>query len=120
MNTQHTPGPWEVSNDHKPSPYIIRQDGRFTGFASVKFHDFLKNERARQEQEANARLIAAAPELLAALERLIKSSLAVSDLRHNDQPIDDEDWSSLYNDVMDARAAIAKATATSTEDERPA
>jgi hypothetical protein len=102
MNTQHTPGPWEVSNDHKPSPYIIRQDGRFTGFASVKFHDFLKNEGARQEQEANARLIASAPELLAALEKIadyvfgLESELNIC--------------SSIW---MEARAAIAKATTNS-------
>jgi hypothetical protein len=96
MNTQHTPGPWEVSNDHKPSPYIIRQDGRFTGFASVKFHDFLKNEKARQEQEANARLIAAAPELLAALQDLC-SDPYLSDPINADR-------------MASAHAAIAKVT----------
>jgi hypothetical protein len=70
--TKHTPGPWELSNDHKPSPYVIRQVGRFGGLASVKFHGFNKTERAREEQAANARLIAAAPDLLDALEEAIE------------------------------------------------
>jgi len=100
-NTQHTPGPWELSNDHKPSPYVIRQVGRFGGLASVKFHGFNKTERAREEQTANARLIAAAPDLLNAL-RSILDSFVTGEHYETKNP-----YSRPY--VQDALKAIAKA-----------
>ena len=103
-NTQHTPGPWELSNDHKPSPYVIRQVGRFGGLASVKFHGFNKTERAREEQTANARLIAAAPDLLEALKVTAWSLLKYQPPRAPKDPGTDASHA-----LSIASAAIAKA-----------
>lgn len=78
---KHTPGPWNVAcesgewfatlQDYSPIPCTIE----------------------------NARLIAAAPDLLEALKRLAGMAETFSGELHKDHP-----------DVVDARAAIAKAT----------
>jgi hypothetical protein len=80
----HTPGPWTLRMRAKPilAWDVVTTDGAVMGGVY---------------EEANARLIAAAPELLEALE-------AVAQLLDNGQPIDPEhdgDW---------IRAAIANAT----------
>ena len=91
-NTKHTPGPWvwnEFYDDLRPLWYSEMSQG--FGYLSWD------NTQAR---EANAHLIAAAPDLLEALDRMI----AEYDL-----------WGG-YNDdgfesgtILSARAAIAKA-----------
>ena len=59
----HTPGPWEVSHlsaaGKRTAGLLIREAGHCITLASV-----------RRENEANARLIAAAPDLLEALKEL--------------------------------------------------
>ena len=63
MNVKHTPGPWSVEIDHhNNAPEYIRAnaDGEMYDLASV-----LCDETGNAT--ANARLIAAAPELLACL-----------------------------------------------------
>lgn len=62
MTTKHTPGPWryEAGRDGRP-PYVIR--GTEGGFVVVGM--------TADRQEADARLIAAAPELLQALEAIV-------------------------------------------------
>jgi hypothetical protein len=88
MSTKHTPGPWEVRNEGSSRWIDIVQAN--TGepwplpFAACKHFD----------QEANARLIAAAPDLLEALVDLVAF-----------YPLDSADAN-----VTSARAAIAKAT----------
>ena len=52
--TKHTPGPWVIDNDN-----VIYQEGTSEPIASAA---------PTADEEANAWLIAAAPELLAALE----------------------------------------------------
>jgi hypothetical protein len=49
-------------------------------------------------------------ELLEALKSLKTIALCISDLRHNGQEIDDEDWSGLYYETLAARELIYKAT----------
>ena len=89
----HTPGPWDV--EPKGSRHFVDgADGlavAYLGWAGV---------RERSEIEANARLIAAAPELLEALERI--STAYDETLRH---PI----AAPLLQAIYGARAAIAKA-----------
>lgn len=58
MASKHTPGPWRANNRDKTSKQgweVLAENKAITGWGSV------------QTTEANARLIAAAPELLEAL-----------------------------------------------------
>jgi hypothetical protein len=64
MNTKHTPGPW-VQAEYSKLDIVANGD---TFIATAR--DGL-NGIARERAIANARLIAAAPELLAALESLV-------------------------------------------------
>jgi hypothetical protein len=95
MKMQHTPGPWVASPairsgftiDAKCDPWMIvttsDEEGRYGSI----------------ETEANARLIAAAPDLLEALQALANMAESFPSELHKDHP-----------DVIAARAAIAKAT----------
>ena len=81
MTTQHTPGPWNVSPPCKLSPrYSVYHNGPLVYV----------------ERGEDARLIAAAPDLLAALEACLHRLDA-----HDDQSAPE---------CLAARAAIAKAT----------
>jgi len=99
MNTKHTPGPWNISSANR---YAVNASGRgiatAEGADDVKYSDFFP---PTEEAAANARLIAAAPDLLAALMACERELSAV--------------WSGQgqINDnrhAVNARAAIAKAT----------
>jgi hypothetical protein len=65
----HTPGPWEVL-----SRSIYQVDA--IGGREVVHGNGIKGRDNNQEREANARLIAAAPELLAALKGLVGAHLS--------------------------------------------
>ena len=86
--SKHTPGPWEY----------VAGDGNACGGISSKtgwICDFVDDPTP-----ANARLIAAAPELLTALEPFVLANSS-------------EEFVTLVvrsNDIKNARAAIAKAT----------
>ena len=84
MSTKHTPGPWTVADEAGDLVLTVRG---------------INDEFIADLSIANAHLIAAAPDLLAALLDIVA--------------IDDGDISALwpYCDLFDnARAAIAKAT----------
>lgn len=86
--SKHTPGPWQVAaylNDGRIGIY----DG--DGYRVASVHDF----NYREENKANAALIAAAPDMYRALE-VIASTLDALDEMDNLRSI--------------ARAAIRKAT----------
>lgn len=85
---EHTPGPWGYETDLEegdiPRPWVGRlEENRYTALSCGE---------TREEATANARLIAAAPELLAALILLEKRC------------------GPLAEDGKIARAAIARAT----------
>ena len=61
MSAQHTPGPWAIKAQGEPNHYFTLSNGRW--LAAIQFN----GELWVLEQEANARLIAAAPELLEVL-----------------------------------------------------
>lgn len=91
MNAQHTPGPWEV--------WPNSQNGQLC----ISHHETQSNlQRAVCEVDrmdaANARLIAAAPDLLAALEAALKDLKALTA------------WDQTSAVSRQAHAAIAKAT----------
>ena len=96
-NAQHTPGPWkiEVELGSRHDEFLIAKDAgdRGRGIAIAETRTGSGSERA------NARLIAAAPELLEALQRL---SAQCTRLRLPGQPETDAEKT--------ARAVIAKAT----------
>ena len=78
--TKHTPGPWISDDlgvitggaDYATSvceTYLVKWKDKSTYGKAYSEHPAIKANR--EEAEANARLIAAAPELLEALERII-------------------------------------------------
>ena len=62
-NTKHTPGPWKQYRD---SVGNVRIQGNVAG-GPVAFIEEMNNTGGTEQDHANARLIAAAPELLEAL-----------------------------------------------------
>jgi hypothetical protein len=67
MSTQHTPGPWHF--DGQEFNDVLEADGELV---AVALHlRTRKPERSLAEAAANARLIAAAPDLLEALRDLV-------------------------------------------------
>jgi hypothetical protein len=91
MKTQHTPGPWSAFNYSWCETSIIAQ-GFDHGICSLDINHATEESQEADEAQmaANARLIAAAPDLLAALIAVLHSK--------------DKQGLDL------ARAAIAKAT----------
>lgn len=67
MKTQHTAGPWSIYNDADSGKDAYGIEA-FTETGSTKGIAILMN-RGFEEAEANARLIAAAPELLETLKK---------------------------------------------------
>jgi hypothetical protein len=68
---KHTQGPWEVTSANRPFEYLEvmgSQDGRI-----VCGMEWTDNASTQARHEANARLIAAAPELLEALKEIVDS-----------------------------------------------
>jgi hypothetical protein len=68
METKHTPGPWSLK----------RENGRFAIIPDCRSPIALAytafNGLPQEKDEANARLIAAAPDLLAALEAVLAAN----------------------------------------------
>lgn len=107
MKTQHTPGPWLATqdSDSRSDGYVrVERNGMFPAVARA-CHSGI----GVTEMRSNARLIAAAPELLEALNE----SLPV--LKDVVRGIQDE-WPATYQDSEPYRAleavllALAKAT----------
>lgn len=99
MTTKHTPGPL-LAYDSGPCVVVLHEDGTEDGRTVAMTPK--RNKRSTDEDRANARLYAAAPDLLAVLEAFV-SSLSPDGSEDRDH---DPDW------LADARAAIAKATGT--------
>jgi hypothetical protein len=73
--SKHTPGPW-VSSDNGPAfdSYIHALKNNGDAFKFVAMIPIKTNPK---ETRANAQLIAAAPEMLAALERVMQLQVSV-------------------------------------------
>lgn len=70
--SKHTPGPWVVSDVDTVNPRIDGQDGRGIAHATQRDPHPVNGQGITIEQAmANALLIAAAPDLLDALMRLV-------------------------------------------------
>lgn len=95
---QHTQGPWSITTD-----YIGIYDSKGRCIADMDSES--SPEIGLDETLANARLIAAAPDMLAALEDMLTVFRAVADL--DDEGFDPDGCE--YSCVIEASAAIAKA-----------
>lgn len=82
METKHTPGPWKINEGqtyrttHGALNFTIQQDDG-SGFSTVICETFSTNN------SANAKLIAAAPEILAALNNILHVCGTVNFSSHN-------------------------------------
>jgi hypothetical protein len=86
--TQHTPGPWRMHMSYDRRQYVV------TGPEGEPFRGHvIAGPTTCPNWQGNARLIAAAPDLLAALEALVSFQRGI------------EDWP----EVRQAEAAIRKA-----------
>jgi hypothetical protein len=100
----HTPGPWSVGEDNVGDGCNIRDanGNRVAHTATSRNHGTEKIDPA--EAKANARLIAAAPDLLKALKELLDASEASPD----DLPA--HEYESIVADAHNrARAALSRA-----------
>jgi hypothetical protein len=104
---QHTLGPWWLARAH-PS------EGTFAVGAGNSEHALILATTDDATARANARLIAAAPDLLAACRALVATIDATGGIERNedgtDSPMGDPDWIDLADAYNAARAAIARAT----------
>ena len=105
--TEHTPGPWDVDTDMQNQAHVVSDA---TGSIITEF-----DGEGGAVQLANARLIAAAPDLLAALEDMTGTAqgLIVSHKVHTFYPGDEGRLADQIEraeiKLTQARAAIAKA-----------
>lgn len=97
MKTKYSPGPWRTgqAGDYLGVNAIFDADGFIVADASDRSSHAKGNQR-----KANAALIAAAPELLAALQPLIEFAVKLDD---------DAKVSGEHDAIVRARAAISKA-----------
>ena len=104
MTTQHTPGPWivDATPAHAPCCFTIRHNSAICGawVPLATIHTTIGDTMA------NARLIASAPELLEALESLLRERYA---LELPEQFDAGGNWTSNSPASVAARAAIVKA-----------
>jgi hypothetical protein len=107
MNTKHTPGPWNSASLNQDSDHMEVFAGISDGdqVAVVKGYGLATGKH--YEAIANARLIAAAPELLEALQMLSETAGRVA---QGAAVIDERGFNTLSHSISIALAAIAKAT----------
>ena len=94
---KHTPGPWKIAE--RRFVYAFNAQGTNSFHASVS-PGHIPGYDDEETQQANALLIAAAPDLLEALKRIIKSSACQNNCRSDD----------MGCDTRFAEYVIAKAT----------
>jgi hypothetical protein len=116
MEAKHTPGPWRFIDDHPSRACLKVLAGDSEDLASLYFAPSDLNEpdedgiwRGDDERVANARLMAAAPELLAALRGALKALDAIgAEMTVGDRFTNAGQY--LLDALTPAREAISKAT----------
>lgn len=91
MIVKHTPAPWHAHHDHG---YLVVES------ENEEMYVLVKKQFGTDEDLANARLIAAAAELLEALQRLVLNANGDASTGYFDVPV---------TNITAAKAAIAKA-----------
>ena len=99
MDAKHTPGPWWTKREGFSTVYV---EARIEGGWIQEVAACGPTEAGQEQQEANARLIAAAPELLEALKEIAD----YWNRGRNDMAMHDACWHAIHT----AEEAIAKAT----------
>ena len=98
MRTKHTPGPWHATSDLR----IRTKDG-------VNVSQCLTTYSTLNQSDANARLIAAAPDLLEAHDRILSDELFHIVVNRVDLP-DEAKLRALLAEIYEtSRIALAKA-----------
>lgn len=96
----HTPGPWREGADGNTRVYGPDGMGEHSGIVADVF-----------KGRANARLIAAAPDLLEALEQNVSAFMTLAGFGPEIKAlIGDDGWSKIADAVQASRAALSKAT----------
>lgn len=122
MSERHTPGPWFVETVstscgvcHKVGPFPGKNPGDEPRHACLYSDYPSKGNTSDDELRANAYLIAAAPDLLAACRKLIEWND-----RENDHAVDFWERVEMYGSAFTAmHAAVEKATHQPTTNEEP-
>lgn len=112
--TTHTPGPWYFDGDNDDGRIGIYAGGAdgapmvadTWGLRHYKLPDEGCHNISESEEIANANLIAAAPDLLAACEELVSDARALG--RDWEEEVEGM-WPDLLKTIENAIAAIAKA-----------
>lgn len=106
-NAKHTPGPWKTSRAKRPSDgaydYAIGADFGDQTLAIAEAFGRVDDD-IYPDAEANARLIAAAPDMLEVIKQLLKSSDGW-DVRQLEKRYGPSD----FVGILKGRAVIAKA-----------
>lgn len=105
---KYTPGPWEWWTSNS----FLRLSSRATGKDGGVIDSFKMSDghTSLSVKSGDMRLIAAAPDLLEALQKMVSRIEYYANLEDANKP-SIEDWAYTYNssDMDEARAAIAKA-----------
>jgi hypothetical protein len=118
VSGRFTPGPWEACNDRGWRIWSDRAVGS-TPVATVAWPDNthrITSSECKAEAEANARLIAAAPELLEAAETV----LAGLNERIDEAAASGGESVPVFAGIADLHAALAKALGTTPNQSREA
>lgn len=114
---KHTSWPWKLLKFADDERYVVtNQDGHEGFYREIATVSFGYSEPAETEQHANARLIAAAPEMLEALLAITSNKhMNLGDLVYYVRERECQGWEGrsvkAWSDaVMKVTAAIAKAT----------
>lgn len=102
MSTQHTPGPWASSDQFRDegAPLFVATMARTGNERRIvcRISNKVSGRPLEDEDYANARLIAAAPDLLEAAQKVLSNKRG------------EDDWLILAVHCQELAAAIAKAT----------
>jgi len=98
----HTPGPWVVSDTNDEGDVYVSQTAKAGLYVAIAL-DPLYSSEPTTEANANANLIAAAPDLLEACERIAELDCT------DGYTLADSEYPALWDALHVARAAIAKA-----------
>lgn len=104
---RHTKGPWRLSEVDQFGDYTIQPPDDELAIAAVVNGSFRELSRQRWITEANAALIAAAPDMYEALELLLQHEPVREDFQS--APKGDMQFKAAIEDFAKARAALSKA-----------